>query len=598
MAYGGVTPLIGQDAREKKRCALEMYSALKSERQSGWDVDYRDMASLMLPRSSRFIASDRNRNSSKMNRIIDSTATRALRTLSAGMMSGMTSPARPWFVLRTPDEDLNKSHNVKVWLKQVTDLVQRVFSKSNTYNALHTLYRELGIFGTGCNFVSPNFDRVIHNYTATAGEYVLATDDSMMVNTIYREFEMTINQAVRQFGYDKLSMSQQVLFDTRKGNVPITIVHAVEPRLDRDPSKRDNKNMPWRSLYIEHGGEDDRILEESGFKHFPAMCPRWDVTSNDTYGGSPGMDALGDVRQLQQEQFCKAEAIDYKARPPLQAPTSMKERDSDFLPGGISFYDQSGPNQGIRTAFDVNLDINELREDIQDVRERINSAFYVDIFLMLTNSQDPKMTATEVAERHEEKMLMLGPVLERLHNELLSPLIDAAFARVIETGMAPPPPPELAGLDLQIEYVSVLAQAQRAIAINGVDRFVGNLGAIAQIKPTILDRFDADAWVDIYADALGVDPNLIVAMETAAYVRQQRAQQQQAQDAMASAASIAKTSKDAAQAAQAAPDANQMADPTANLPGVPPGASIGGGGNGLDISNLFSGYGSPTGAGL
>lgn len=510
-----------------KKLVLNRWATLKTER-SSYDSHWQLLAQNLLPRSSRFMATDRNQQGGmKHNNIIDSTGTRALRTLAAGMMAGMTSPARPWFTLRTPDDELNKSHNVRLWMRQVTDLMLRIFRKSNTYNALHSIYRELGCFGTAANFISPDFGNVIHNYTATVGEYALALDNKMMVDTIYRELQITLNQAAG-WGFN-LTPEQQTLVDTARGDRTITILHAVEPRRDRDPTKRDSKNMPFRSLYVEVGGDDVTILQEGGFRTFPAMCPRWDATSNDTYGSSPGMDALGDVLQLQQEQYRKAEAIDYKARPPLQAPTSMKQNDADFLPGGVSFYDAAGPGTGIRTAFEVNLDLNHLMADIQDVRQRVNSSFYADIFLLLTNATDVRMTATEVAERHEEKLLMLGPVLERLHNELLQPLIDATFARIIETGIAPPPPEELQGQDLQVEFVSMLAQAQRAINVNSVDRFVANLGSIAAIKPNILDRFDEDAWVEHYSDVLGVDASLVVSGEQAAFIRQQRAQQMQAQ---------------------------------------------------------------------
>lgn len=533
-----------------KKLILNRWATLKSER-SSYGSHWQTIAKNILPRSSRFMATDRNQKGGvQHNSIIDSTGTRALRTLAAGMMAGMTSPARPWFTLRTPDDELNKSHAVRVWLQDVTDLMLRIFRKSNTYNALHSVYRELGAFGTAANFVSPDFDNVIHNYTATVGEYALALDNRMMVDSVYREFEITLDQAVR-WGFN-LTPAQQTKVDTAKGDEAITILHAVEPRRERDPSKRDNRNMPFKSIYVEVGGDDTQIMHESGFRTFPALCPRWDATSNDTYGSSPGMDALGDILQLQQEQYRKAEAIDYKARPPLQAPTSMKEQDSDFLPGGVSFYDASGPGTGIRTAFEVQLDLNHMMADIQDVRERVNGSFYADIFLMLANSTDVRMTATEVAERHEEKLLMLGPVLERLHNELLQPLIDATFARIVETGIAPPPPEELQGQDLQVEFVSMLAQAQRAISVNAVDRFVANLGSIAAIKPNILDRFDEDAWVEHYSDVLGVDASLVVASDKAAFIRQQRAQQMQAQAATEQAAQMASAAKDGAQAAATA----------------------------------------------
>ena len=146
--------------------------------------------------------------------------------------------------------------------------------------------------------------------------------------------------------------------------------------------------------------------------------------------------------------------------------------------------------------------------DIQDVRQRINSSFYADLFLMLANATDTRMTATEVAERHEEKLLMLGPVLERLHNELLDPLIDNTFNRMVEANAIPPAPDELQGHGANVEFVSMLAQAQRAIGTNSIDRYVNNMGMVAQMKPDVLDKFDSDVWADSYADMLGVDPKL------------------------------------------------------------------------------------------
>jgi hypothetical protein len=303
---------------------------------------------------------------------------------------------------------------------------------------------------------------------------------------------------------------------------------------------------------------------------FPALVPRWAVVGGDIYGHSPGMEALGDVKQLQHEQLRKAQAIDYQTKPPLQVPASMKNRDIEMLPGGISYYDGAA-NNGIKTAFEVNLNLQYLLNDIMDCRERVRGAFYADLFLMLANAgPNTRMTATEVAERHEEKLIMLGPVLERLHNELLAPLVDTTFTRMVQAGIVPPAPQELQGMDLNIEFVSMLAQAQRAIGTNAVDRFVGNLGAIAQMKPDILDKFDQDEWADVYADMLGIDPALIIADKDVALVRQARAQAMAAKEQAAVMQQQSQTVKNMAQS------------PT-------------GGDNALtDITNMFSGYGSPS----
>lgn len=512
----------------KRKLLLSRWGQLKNERES-WMSHWKEISDYLLPRSGRFFVEDRNRGDKRHNNIYDSTGTRALRVLAAGMMAGMTSPARPWFRLTTSDPQLDESAAVKKWLADVTRLMQMVFAKSNTYRALHSMYEELGAFGTASTIVLADYTSVIHHYPLTTGEFAMAADHRGQVNTLFREFQMTVAQVVREFGRSNCSSTVQTLFDRGALEQWVTVMQAIEPRVDRDLTKRDDRNMAWKSIYFEQGGNEDQILRESGFKEFPALCPRWATSGGDIYGNSPAMEALGDIKQLQHEQLRKAQGIDYKTKPPLQAPTSLKSRDVDTLPGGISFVDAAAPNGGIRSAFEVNIDLSHLLADIQDVRERIKGSFYADLFLMLANGTNPQMTATEVAERHEEKLLMLGPVLERMHNEILDPLIEMTFSRMVEANIVPPPPDELQGMELNVEFVSMLAQAQRAIATNSVDRFVGNLGAVAGIKPEVLDKFDADRWADAYADMLGIDPELIVPGEQVAMIRKQRAEAAQAQ---------------------------------------------------------------------
>lgn len=544
---------------------LQRWSALKSER-STWDSHWKEISDTLLPRSGRFLSTQANVGTKRHNTIYDNTGTRSLRVLAAGMMAGMTSPARPWFRLATSDTDLMKSDAVKLWLNDVTRKMLTVFARSNTYRALHSMYEELGAFGTGASIVLPDFDRVIHHYPLTIGEYAITTDARGQVNTLFREFEMTVAQMVSQFGRTAVSDHVRNLYDRGNLDAWLRVVHCIEPRADRDTTKKDNRNMPWRSVYFEAGGNGEQVLRESGFNEFPALCPRWAVTSGDLYGLSPGMEALGDIRQLQHEQLRKAQGIDYQTKPPMQVPTALKNQGVNTLPGGVTYVDTAVQNGGIRTTFEVNLDLNHLLADIQDVRQRISSSFYADLFLMLANSDMGRMTATEVAERHEEKLLMLGPVLERLHNELLDPLIEMTFTRMVQAGVVPRPPMELQGQDINVEFVSMLAQAQRAVGTNSVDRFVGNLGQVAAFKPEVLDKFDADKWAEIYSDMLGVDPELITADDQVAQVRQQRAQ--------------------AAQAQQQAVMMNQGADTMNKLGSV----NTGGKNAANDIMSMFSGY--------
>lgn len=552
----------------KRTRLLRRKTALWTER-SSFDSHWREIATFQLPRAGRFIETDVNKGDKRHHNIYDNTAIFAHRTLAAGMMSGMTSPARPWFRLGLNDKDLMEHGPVSAWLFQVAEMMRAIFSSSNTYNALHQCYEELGAFGSWANFVQPDFDNVIHHYPMTVGEYAMATNDKGVVDTVFRQLSMTVGQMVKQFGVEKCSQAVRTLHDRGQHDAWVQVMHAVMPRADRDSTKRDAVNMPWASCYFEPGADNwDQFLSESGFKRFPALCPRWVVTGNDIYGRSPGMDCLGDVKQLQHEQLRKSQAIDYQVNPPLQVPTQYKDQASKRLPGGVMYVDATGPGGGVRSAYEVNVRLDYLLADIQDTRERIRSAYYADLFLMLANQPaNGKMTATEVAERHEEKLLMLGPVLERLHNELLSPLIDITFDRMAEAGILPEIPPEIEGREINIEFVSTLAQAQRAVAAAGTDRLLGTVTSLVQVWPEVRHKIDAMQVIDDYANLFGVNPKMIKTDDEALEVA--AAEQQAAQAAQQGMA--------AAQAVDSAKTASEI-----NPQGM------------RDIMGMFAGYNSPT----
>lgn len=508
------------------------WDALKEER-SSWMSHWKDISEVLLPRAGRFLPTENNRGGrAAFRKILDSTGTRALRTLSGGMMSGMTSPARPWFRLTTFNPELDESYEVKVWMSQVTSLMQMVFYKSNTYRALQMAYEELGAFGTSATLIYDDFDRVIHCHPLTIGEFAIATDSRGRVNTVYREFRMTVAMLVQEFGLENVSRTVKDLYDRGQMDEWVEVINAIEPRTERDPRKTDAKNMPYLSVYFEKSGDKGKVLRETGFTEFPAMCARWSVTGGDIYGTSPGMEALGDLCQLQQMQFRKSQAIDYKVHPPVLIPSEMKNMGTQFLPGGVIPYSNAQQAQQIRSAYMVDLDLNSLLVDIQDVRQRINEAFYRDIFMLMVNSTDKTMTATEVTERHEEKMLLMGPVLERLNAEMLDPLINIVFNKLVQADLLPPLPEDLQGQQLNVEFISILAQAQKAISTNSVDRMFSVLGNLAGMRPDIVDNVDLDFWPQWYADALGVDPRFIVSGKKVAVIREQRAQAEQQAAAM------------------------------------------------------------------
>lgn len=339
---------------------------------------------------------------------------------------------------------------------------------------------------------------------------------------------------MQRYGRSKLPSNVVNVYDQREYDQKFRLIHAIEPRFERDVRKQDNLNMPFRSVILLIGDDEKNcgILEESGYNEFPAVVGRWGASASDVYSEeAPGMVALGDVRQLNHQELQKGNAIDYAIEPPIILPTKAKDSEVDFLPGGRTYIDMPGANNQAQSAWNVPMNITPISQNIAEVQERINQAFNVDMFLMFAGAARNNMTATEVAERHEEKLMMLGPVLSRLNQEVLKPLIERAFNILQRAGQIPPPPPELQGQSLSIEYTSMLARSQRAIRAQSLTNFLGMVGQVAQFKPEVLNKINPFQVVNEYADYYSVAPSVLVPDDeaTAQLQAQQQAQAQAAQ---------------------------------------------------------------------
>lgn len=553
--------LMSHPGSGKKAAAYKRYLKLEDDR-SSWRSNWIEITDYLLPRRGRYLTESQSTKGRKRNsKIVDNTAGHALRTLAAGMMSGLTSPARPWFRLMVEDEAVMEENGVKQWFGQVEAVLRRVLSASNFYNTASTMYFELGAFGTAATLRRRHPDKLLHYRPFTAGEYVLAENSYNEVDTVGRKFTMTVSQIVEQFGWnpvtqkidwDKISKTTKNLWDARSYDVLVDVIHVVQPRRDdeRDLSKMDGRNRPYADLYFEPGSDDDRLLREGGYDRFPIFAPRWDVLGGDVWGYSPGMEHLGDVKQLQHEQKRKAQAIDKMVNPPMRASTSLKGKPTTVLPGGTTYVDPINGNDGFSPLYEVQPRINEMMMDIQEVQQRIQRGFYADLFAMMINSDRRQMTATEVAERHEEKLVLLGPVLQRLNTEFLDPMIEDAFLIAMEEGLLPEPPEVLQGADIKIKYVSLLAQAQEASAAAAMERTMGFAGNLAAVDPEVMDNIDTDAAVREYADILGNSPTVIRERVERDEIRKQRLERQQAQEQAEQAQQVAETAQGGAQAAK------------------------------------------------
>lgn len=530
--------------------ANSIFSQLKSEYDL-WVAAWKELARYLAPTSGSFDDEAKSKQGQKIDAktILDSTAARAVAILAAGMMSGLTSPSRSWFELTIDGPQQEQTNAVKRWLYDVKQVIERVFAKSNLYACLRNFYEEIAVFCTGAFVVEEDYETVIHCRPLTIGEFMLAHNNRGRIDTYGREFYMTVAQLVGEFGLENVPHAIAQQYNDKKYTNQYKVRHLIMPNRERTPGAIGNKNMPFVSVYWMDGQE--RFLRESGYEDFPVIASRWEVKRpNDTYGRGPGWTVLGDVKMLQKMQKKKLEALDKSIDPPLMVSNKV-QGEINLMPGGLTRHSDT-TDSALRPVYQVQPDLKSLEYSIEQTRQRISEQFFADMFLMISNIDAGKMTATEVAERTQEKMMMLGPVLERLKNELLDPLIERTFNICNRAGILPPPPEEIQGRDINVSYISMIAQAQKATALNSIRQGAQFAAELAQVQAAnaqaeVLDVVDFDGALREGLTAIGATPKMVRPEEEVQASRQARAEQQQAlaqQAQIAQAVQSAKTLAD------------------------------------------------------
>ncbi|MEX5367409.1 portal protein [Acinetobacter haemolyticus] len=488
-----------------------------------------EIALHVLPVAIKTIKNQEKHDRGAWRKIVDNTGKDSLKVLAAGMLSGTCSPSRPWFVIEASDPNLKKDLQVKQWLKELQDICYATFAKSNVYRTIHNCYLQEGAFGT-CAALAPRSKdaELMDLIPMSFGEYAITVDSFNKPNGVYRKFKLTVENMIAFFGEDAVSDKVKNAYNNENLDQEFTIHHAIYQRIGA--KGHGAKNMPYASVYFEPDAQD-KLLRESGLESFEVICGRWTVSSSDIYGESPASDCFGDMRAIQKGHQQIAKGVDYQVSPPVLLPDYLKGQEKETLPNGIAYYSPNPSSQvaQVQPMLNVQFDVNGVFGLVTQAQDRVRRAFYTDLFLMLDQYDQGRMTATEVYERKAEKMLMLGPVVERQIDELLRPLVEICVSRVLKENpmLLENAPEAIQGSEIKIEFVSILALAQRATGASNLERMLAIVGNVAQVDPQVLDKFDTDKFIDEYADIIGASPTVFRDQKAVDQIRANRAEQQQ-----------------------------------------------------------------------
>lgn len=529
----GPKPTEAGAATLRQKCQ-DRVSGMETYRTSWW-YNWRDLSRFINPRLGRFqeMPNVSGRGRQKNQTIIDNTALIASQRFASGLMAGVCSPARPWFQLKLSGQDFDEGGETSLWMAEVEKRMMSIFAGSNFYRSVATLFEEIGVFGTGVMLMYEDYEDAVRCFPMAAGEYYLSVDDRLEVTTFARKVVMTATQLVTQFGLAQCSASVQNAYkETSNPDTEFLVGHIITKNDNRVYDAPGAKGMPWMEVYWEWGDTGTELLAEKGYNERPFLAPRWNVTANDPYGRSPGMDAIGDTKQLQVMTKRADQLVDKLVNPPMVAPNTMKNEPTTVIPGGVTFQ-PPGQMGKFEPAYVVDArGIPAISDRLGKTQERIKTAFYEDLFLMISNL-DTERTATEIVARKEEKMLMLGPALERLHDELLRPAIQRMYGIMKRYGILPPNmPTEVASGNVGVDFVSILAQAQRAVSTAALERLWAFVGNIAAAKPDALDNMDEDESIREYAEMVGAPPKVVLEFAKMLALRKARSDAQRQQMAM------------------------------------------------------------------
>ncbi len=484
---------------------LTRYAALKQAR-APWVRTWKELSTYLAP-TRGFFDGEQPNNARRVDHktLLDSSASLAVGVLGAGMMSGLTSPSRSWFDLTLRPSYLKKLPGATAWLREVKHALEGAFVQSNLYSVLQQVYEEVSVFGTAAFLVEENPQGGIYCRPFTAGEYVLDVDEQGKVNTFGREFFMTASQLARSFGKRQLSPALAAEIDSARSTQQHKVMHLIFPNPHANKRFADFNHFAYKSVYFL---EDGTVLRSSGYHEFPVVAVRWETkTPSESYGRGPGWKCLGDVKMLQKMQKTKLVALDKNTNPPVMVSASV-QGEVNLLPGGITRCN-SLTDGAVKPAYQVQADLPALERAMEEVRTLIRSHFFADVFIMLAAQEVPHMTAAEVAERKQEKMLLLGPVLQRLKTELLDPLIERTYFILLRQGALPPAPEILHGLELHVDYISTIAQAQRAAALEPLAQGLELAAQITQADPTAAAALDYHQALEEGLCGLGIDTVLL-----------------------------------------------------------------------------------------
>ena len=494
---------------------MSMYKRFEaSKRGIGiWEDQWQEESEFILPRKST-VQYKGTKGEKRTQRLFVSTAIHANHLLASAMQSTMTPSTSLWFMGEDEDEEIRNLDSVAQWYYDVSLIMWKEIKKSNFRSESFEVYLDLPALGNGCLFTDWGKDGLFFR-TYFIGDYTIEEDEAGKVSGLFREATITVRQAHALWG-DNIPDHMKVFLD-KDPEHEVDIVHAVVKRGTLGSFKT---NKPIGSFYLDK--KTKSVIEEGGYDEMPYAVARWSKVSGEKYGRGQGDIAIPDIRTLNRAKELMLKKWNKDIDPPIDVPDEGISGQYKTYAGAINYV---RPDLlGKISPHNPGVNLNENQINTQDLRNSIAQIFMID---QLKLREGPQKTAAEVNALVDEMQRLIGPALSRIETELLIPVLTRVFGLMDRRGMFPERPEELKGRKFNVAFIGPLAKAQRQNEVSSVDRWIGQIGAMAEVSPEVLDIPDFDGITRRYAELFGVAPDLVNDEDSVDETREIRAQQQE-----------------------------------------------------------------------
>jgi hypothetical protein len=529
-----------------RRIKLAFNHTERNNARTTWDL----LAEFIHNNQSGIFLSEESKGTRRTNRVYDSTAMLASDDLASTMHSTIMSPLQQWALPAYANPVLANNKDALAWLEEVIKLIYTEFNESNLDQEVGKSFKfltSLGMFvflhdvqpgSLPGDFQGFRFES-IH-----LSECAIEEDSLGQTNALYRKRKFTAQQLAERWP-DKIPSEVKEKLE-HKPNDEFVVYWCIKPN---SPKKiklnKDGLAPPMNRPYIyywvmEKGGH---IMEEGGYYEFPIYTPRWSKLPGEVYGRGPGHLALPTIRTLNKTKDLHLRGLAKVVDPPILANQSAVLQNLNLLPGRLSVVsDVTGVKQFVGEG---RYDVSQL--NMQEMREEVKSLFYLDKLFLPPRTETGEMSATEIIQRLEQHQKALGPIMNRLNHEFLTPLFVRSFKIMLRAGALPQPPDVVLeqGVDIEIKVVNQLARAQQFEEVSNTLQWVEQAAMIAQLtaNESVMDLVNADGIVKHIKSIRGVPEIALNSNDTIQQIRQQRAQQAQEAQRLAAAQGISEVAK-------------------------------------------------------